>query len=750
MRQGVSREPDASTLLSGDPSSHSDPVGKNRHVSRLNDLLRQVANTDPQLAKDLRRETDALADRRTFGLNFERHTPEAVELPGRPVRKNDKVRILPERGKMPKREDERLYRVTKVYVDGGDRWADVIAVDNADDNADDGWSVIVDDLVVVAEFRDPIYPGLVSTGRVERGGDKPFHTVINAENYHALQALLFTHRGKVDCIYIDPPYNTGARDWKYNNDYVESDDHYRHSKWLAFMERRILLAKELLTDDGALIVTIDEHEVHRLALLVEQVMTGFNIQMATIVNNPKGVTQGYLSRVEEYAIFCFAPNFQMPTVPDDLLTHKEVSETADGRIRPRWKGLLRSGDDSRRENREQMFYPVWLDPNTRRLIRADDYLPLGKNPNFQLKDRDGNVVAWPVRKDGSLGRWGVGSDTLNRLIQQGVASCGRFDQKRSTWGISYLSENVRAELADGLLEVLDRDEVTGVADVVYVDSASRRARTVWHRSSHDAGAHGTDLLGAFLGAGRGFPFPKSLYAVEDAVRLIVTRKPGAVVLDFFAGSGTTTHAVMRLNHQDRGHRVSISISNNEVPPTKQIQLRTQGERPGDMNWESSGLCESITKPRVQAALEGQTPEGKAVTGSYKFVDEFPMAEGFSENVEFFTLTYESAMRVSSNREFAKIAPLLWLRAGSRGRRIDDISTGWDVADKYGVIANLDLSESFIKAIEAQANLTHAFIVTDEDRLFEATVRQLPEHVEPVRMYSSYMRNFEIEAGRAAR
>jgi adenine-specific DNA-methyltransferase len=102
----------------------------------------------------------------------------------------------------------------------------------------------VDNLVVVAEFRDPIYPGLVSTGRVERGGDKPFHTVINAENFHALETLLFTHRGAVDCIYIDPPYNTGAKDWKYNNDYVEGDDLYRHSKWLAFIERRLLLARE--------------------------------------------------------------------------------------------------------------------------------------------------------------------------------------------------------------------------------------------------------------------------------------------------------------------------------------------------------------------------------------------------------------------------------------------------------------------------------------------------------------------------
>ncbi len=166
--------------------------------------------------------------------------------------------------------------------------------------------VVVADLIVVAEFKDFIYPGLVSTGKVERGGDRPFHTIINAENFHALEALTFTHRGKVDVIYIDPPYNSGASDWKYNNNYVGEDDLYRHSKWLAFMERRLLTAKQLLKPSGALIVTIDEHEVRRLGLLLEQAMEGFTIQQVTIVINPKGVTQGYLSRVEEYAFSALA------------------------------------------------------------------------------------------------------------------------------------------------------------------------------------------------------------------------------------------------------------------------------------------------------------------------------------------------------------------------------------------------------------------------------------------------------------
>jgi len=196
------------------------------------------------MGADLEREFKALSSRLPFGLNFERHRPEAVELPQRPVRKGDKVRVLPERGST-KKGDSRLWVVRKIIKDGRKKLAELVLLD-AKPGASDIQKVALDDIVVVAEFRDTIYPGLVSTGKVTRGGDKPFHTVINGENYHVLKALTWTHRGKMDAIYIDPPYNTGAKDWKYNNDYVEGDDLYRHSKWLAMAERRLLIARELL------------------------------------------------------------------------------------------------------------------------------------------------------------------------------------------------------------------------------------------------------------------------------------------------------------------------------------------------------------------------------------------------------------------------------------------------------------------------------------------------------------------------
>ena len=216
--------------------------------NELNALLARVQGSDPATAKELRRHIDALQSRRQFGLNFERHMPESVDLVGRSISVGDKVRFLAN----PRGEAEvgstGTWIVTAITGPKSRRVASLV-----DPKTTKETSRALQDLVYVADFRDPIYPGLKRSGEpVLRGSDKPFHTVINAENYHALEALLFTYQGKVDCIYIDPPYNTGAKDWKYNNDYVDGDDSYRHSKWLAFMERRLRLAKRLLnpTDSG--------------------------------------------------------------------------------------------------------------------------------------------------------------------------------------------------------------------------------------------------------------------------------------------------------------------------------------------------------------------------------------------------------------------------------------------------------------------------------------------------------------------
>ena len=247
--------------------------------------------------------------------------------------------------------------------------------------------------------------------------------------------------------------------------------------------------------------------------------------------------------------------------------------------------------------------------------------------------------------------------------------------------------------------------------------------------------------------GRSFPFPKSLYAVEDCLRAFVADKPQATILDFFAGSGTTAHAVMRLNKQDAGRRTCILVTNNEVSADEQAVLRERRLRPGDRDWESQGICEYFTKPRMAAAVTGKTPDGSPLMGDYKFTDGFPMADGFAENAEFFTMTYEAPRLVAHNRAFEAIAPLLWLKAGSQGRRVEKATHDFDVADSYAVLFDLDASKDFLAAVVRAKGVRMVFIVTDDDRGFQMVCAELPTRVEAVRLYESYLTNFTINTGR---
>jgi adenine-specific DNA-methyltransferase len=313
----------------------------------------------------LEREFDVLSSRRSFGLNFERHRPESVELPGRPIRKGDKVRVFPARGSTAE-GDQRLWKVVAFEKVDGAKLAKVELLNSAEQARK---KVAVEDLVVVAEFRDYIYPGLVSTGKVVRGGDKPFHTVINGENFHALEALTFTHRDKVDVIYIDPPYNTGARDWKYNNDYVGEEDLYRHSKWLAFIERRLKVAGTLLNKKASvLIVTIDEKEYLRLGLLLEQTFPEARIQMISSSINPAAQARtGSFARIDEYIFVVMLGEMAPERLPLGRAWVSSRGRTHTGHAR--WDLLRRSGTAAQRKDSPGGFYAIYVDPASRACVQ---------------------------------------------------------------------------------------------------------------------------------------------------------------------------------------------------------------------------------------------------------------------------------------------------------------------------------------------------------------------------------------------
>ncbi|MFM1699768.1 site-specific DNA-methyltransferase [Aeromonas salmonicida] len=705
-------------------------------MSRLTDLLANAKAKDSQLGADLEREFKLLSSRLPFGLNFERHSPEAVELPLRPVRKGDKVRVLPQRGSV-KKGDQRLWQVKSIHKTT--KIADLELLDTAEPEIQ---SVPLVDLVVVAEFRDTIYPGLVSTGKVTRGGDKPFHTVINGENYHVLKALTYTHRGRVDAIYIDPPYNTGAKDWKYNNDYVEGDDLYRHSKWLAMMERRLDMAKVLLNPaDSVLIVTIDEKEYLRLGMLLEQMFPEAAIQMISSVINPKGSARtGRFSRVDEYIYFVFFGNSKVTPWRTDML--REVKE--DGRS-VRWAGLMRNGEGSRRTRIPSMFFPIFIDKET------GQYHSTGEPPAVDVKPDEipvpeGTIAIFPIDGNGQELMWRLSPSSFREYLEIGHAKFGPRNKKTGLRSVSYLQSGIRKMIECGEIIATGRNS-EGALELQFADSVGTRSPgTLWNMVSHSASEHGAGLLKRMV-PGRRFPYPKSLYAVEDCLRFVLAKKPHAVVVDFFSGSGTTAHAVMRLNKQDGGSRQSISVTNNEVAADEQKALREQGLRPGDAEWEKHGICDYITKPRVAAAITGKTPAGEPIKGDYKFTDEFPMADGFEENAEFFTLTYEAKNAVNHNLAYARITPMLWMRAGAQGRRIDKLPPeGWAVADTYGLLTEVDQATPFIHAVSQASGLRVVYIVTDDERRFQAIAKRLPDGVEPVRLYESYLSNFSFANG----
>ena len=750
-------------------------------MSRLTELIAQAKAKDRLLGTDLEREFNVLSSRLPFGLNFERHRPEAVELPLRPIRKSDKVRVLSPRGSS-KKGDQRLWLVKGIRKIGDGRVADLelLGVTKSETQA-----VSVDDLAVVAEFRGTVYPGLVSTGIVERGGNKPYHTVINGENFHVLKALTYTHRAKIDAIYIDPPYNGRARDWKYNNDYVGEDDLYRHSKWLAMMERRLLLAKDLLNPaDSVLIVTIDEKEYLRLGLLLEQLFPEASMQMISTLINSKGTGRANeFRRVDEYVYFLWFGSAKLGRLSTSALGEGEVDDSKqqeeldwdaveeedadqeDGeeavdnedegtasetglKIGLDWQTFRRRDLASKRGTKKggpRQFYPIYVNIETGRIEAVGD--PLSHDaPRTTAPQRNGCFAVFPIRPDGTEMNWSTVAPTLIQRWKAGYARAGRATPNQpQPYIIQYLKAGPIRDIEEGRAVVTGRSE-DGSVVAEYPEAMIKTPTTQWAFKSHNAEHYGTGLITALL-PDRSFPFPKSLYAVEDCLRIFIAEKKNAVVLDFFAGSGTTAHAVMRLNKQGGGWRQCISVTNNEVAADEQKALCAKGLRPGDPEWEQWGICEHITKPRVGAAITGKTPEGNSVKGNYKFLDEFPMSNGFEENSEFFTLTYESPLAVNHNVAFSRIAPLLWLRAGSRGKRIDKLPTeGWAVVESYGLLVDVDTATPFIKAVTKTMGLRIAFIVTDDDRRFQSIARRLPRGVEPVRLYESYLTNFSFANG----
>lgn len=661
-------------------------------MALLQDLIQQI--DDPALRERILQETNKLLKKKKFGLVFEEHLPECTPLYDVPIRVGSKVAL-----KTGYVSD--IYTVVK--IDGDD-----VLCDRRETHEQITFKL--DEIVAVAEFGEPIYPTLRPIDTVENAPDSGlWHTLIEADNYHALQLLEYLYAEKVDCIYIDPPYNTGAKDWKYNNDYVDDKDAYRHSKWLSMMETRLKIAKKLLKPEtGVLIVTIDEHEVHHLRTLLDQVLPEAYIQMVTIVNNPKGSTRGFFSRVEEYAIYCFMPKAAICFGNDPMLGETTSSK------KPRWKGLLRSGEGARREDSKNLFYPVLIDPINKKIVKAGAVVPFPEEPPYGEKI-ESYEAAWPIRDDLSEGRWMLSVETFNDMLAKGYISLGRYDPKRKTWGISYLSKKPQRQIENGEIIITSRDAVTGTVTVEYADEQEKQVKTVWHRTLHDAGAYGSDLVSDIVGQSRAFTFPKSLYAERDSIKMVVGNNPDALIVDFFAGSGTTLHAVNLLNAEDNGNRRCVLVTNNEVANEDAEILRTKGFKPGDQEWESHGICKSVTWPRTTHSILGRLDDGTSLNGEY-FA---------STNVEksyprtFRKLDFTTKEMVENA---AKKKQLLSLFGKGRiSQSLAKADTKYIVSEKYDISILFDDSaaDEWVEALDGQDHIREFYVVTPNNRLFNS-------------------------------
>lgn len=687
-------------------------------MAAIHDLLAQVQ--DEALRNRLEQEINKLSKTKKFGLMFEEHLPECTPLYDIPVRRGATVA-------------KRAGAVSEMYEVSVIKKGVATCYHKVTEEKEE---IPVDELVCVAQFGEPIYPYLKPIDSVCNAPDSDlWHTLIEADNYHALQLLEYLYAGKVDCIYIDPPYNTGARDWKYNNDYVDGADAYRHSKWLSFMQKRLRIAKKLLNPkDSVLIVTIDEKEYLHLGCLLEELFSESQIQMVSITINPSGAKRDNLfSRADEYAFFVLFGSAHV-IHPKGIGDEQEV----------RWWYLRRTDYASRRgtvKGGTAQFYPIYVDDKTRKIIKIG--VPL--LPNESIDDVEkipGATAVFPIREDGVEMNWGLTGDSLKRLIDDGVVRVTTGSDNQP-YVFRYLSANYKKKIEQGRWAIRGTRE-DGTKIVVETEGKVTRATTVWRNKLHDAGQYGTSTLKKFVGDGR-FSFPKSVYAVEDTIRYFVANKQRALILDFFAGSGTTLQAVNLLNAEDGGQRRCILVTNNEVSVDEAKILEKKGFQPGDERWEELGIAHHVTWPRTVCSIKGINVHGEAVEGVY-LSNDLPMSDGFKANAVYFKLGFLDKTSVALGRQLITLMPVLWLKAGAHGScpTLEDDGAYMQVLpeNRFAILIDEKHFQKFDKEVKKHPKIQTIYIVTDSEAGYREMISEYSDK-DTFQLYRDYLDNFRI-------
>lgn len=695
-------------------------------MAAINDLISQIQ--DETLRNRIQEEVSKMAKQKKFGLVFEEHMPESTPLYDMPIKRGCNVM------RRDSKDDKSIYVVLRVEGD--------TAVCVKPEQKDETATFELKDIVRVAEFGESIYPYLKPLDSVCNAPDSDlWHTLIEADNYHALQLLEYLYAGKVDCIYIDPPYNTGAKDWKYNNDYVDGNDAYRHSKWLSFMQRRLQLAKKLLNPaDSVLIVTIDEKEYLHLGCLLEEIFPEANIQMISSTISRKGAARmNSFTRVNEFIYFVMLGDYVLE--PLDDADYAKKGETI------HWQSFRRSSAANIRTSRPFQFYPIYVDIESRKIIKIGDAIP-HEMDRFSVEQLENCVAVFPVRDDGTEMMWGITPEECRVRAAKGYIKAAKYTpNKPQQFVMQYLMSGTIKDINDGKITV------TGYASDGSVEAENSETRNImpksqWSFDTHDARDYGSKILKAMLGDR--FDFPKSLYAVHDCLNYFEKRKPNALIIDFFAGSGTTMHAVNLLNAEDGGHRRCIMVTNNEVSADEAKMLKDKGYQPGDAEWEKLGIAHYGTWPRTVCSIEGYDVNGNPLKGNY-IGSDIPMADGFKANASFFKLGFLDPTAVSLGMRFSEMLPTLWLKTGAKGKCPE--LTGEQMPDmlilpenQFAVLINENTFADFAEKLEEYPEIQTVFLATDYEVNYQSMVKNL--NVENAyQLYRDYLDHFRVNRGR---
>ena len=697
-------------------------------MALLQDLIKQI--DDETLRQRIMMEVGKLTKQKKFGLVFEEHLPECTPLYDVEIRIDSKVAL-------------KTGQVSDIYIvrtiDG-----DKVICEHKIDHAQVEFAL--DELVAIAEFGEPIYPYLKPIDMVCNAPDSDlWHTLIEADNYHALQLLEYLYAGKVDCIYIDPPYNTGARDWKYNNDYVDGTDAYRHSKWLSFMEKRLRMAKKLLNPkDSGLIVTIDEKEYLHLGCLLEEIFTEARIQMITTVISAKGVVRtGQFSRVEEYIYILELGNSSVQPGIYNMLDD-EIKKEPDRSIE--WLGFRRRAPQAKRNSRPNQFYPVFVSNSDGRIISIGDVVKHGVDRN-SIPVPEGCTALWPLSRDGDERLWSLVPEQARINFEKGYLRVNNWNSEKRTGTVYYLPSGTIDDIENGKAEIVGYN-ADGSVEAKYHSEGTTPPKRVWNMKTHNAETYGTNILNAIIG--KRFDYPKSLYAVHDSLRFYVERKKDALIIDFFSGSGTTLHAVNLLNAEDGGHRRCIMVTNNEVSEAEAKVLMKQGIKPSDEEWEKLGIARYVTWPRTVCSIEGHDVNGNPLKGNY-LGSNIPMADGFKTNAAYFKLGFLDKASIRIGRQFREMLPILWMKAGCFGPcpvLVDQKVPEYMVLpeNRMAILNDNSCFKRFAEEVGNALEIETVYLVTDSDADYRSMSKGLNVK-QTYQLYRDYLDNFRINSRR---